>query len=117
MSEPDKKKKKVDFDRAWSEAKALVWQHRRRLGIAFGLMVVGRLAGLALPASSKYLIDNVLTRGERELLLPLAAAAGFATLIQAATSFALSQLLGVAAQGEIAEMRKRLQAHVLRLPT
>ena len=70
-----------------------------------------------LPASSKYLIDEVLGKARFELLLPIALAAGAATILQAATSFALSQLLGVAAQREIAEMRKRLHAHVLRLPT
>jgi subfamily B ATP-binding cassette protein MsbA len=116
-AEPEKKKKKVSLDRAWAEAKELVWQHRRRLGVAFVLMVIGRVAGLALPASSKFLIDDVLTHERTELLLPLAAGVGLATLIQAATSFGLSQLLGIAAQGEIAKMRKKLHAHVLRLPT
>jgi subfamily B ATP-binding cassette protein MsbA len=114
MPEP---RKKIRFDRAWAEARKLVWEHRKRLGLAFGLMVVGRLAGLVLPASSKFLIDDVLTHGRRELLLPLALGAGLATLVQAGTSFALAQLLGVAAQGEIAKMRQRLHAHVLRLPT
>jgi subfamily B ATP-binding cassette protein MsbA len=110
-------KKKVRLDQAWREARALVWQHRRRLAVAFGLLVLGRLAGLVLPASSKFLIDEVIGRGRHGLLLPLALAAGAATLVQAATSFGLAQLLGVAAQREIAEMRKRLHAHVLRLPT
>ena len=59
----------------------------------------------------------MVAKGRAELLMPLALAAGVATVIQAATSYALSQMLGVAAQREIAEMRKRLQAHVLRLPT
>ena len=59
----------------------------------------------------------MVAKGRAELLMPLALAAGVATLIQAATSYALSQMLGVAAQREIAEMRKRLQAHVVRLPT
>jgi subfamily B ATP-binding cassette protein MsbA len=80
-------------------------------------MLVGRLAGLVLPASSKFLIDDVLGKGNRDLLLPLALAAGVATLVQAGTSWALAQLLGIAAQGQIAEMRKRLHRHVLRLPT
>jgi len=110
-------KKKVSLDRAWAEAKGLVWEHRRRLLLAFGLMVIGRLAGLVLPASSKYLIDEVIGKGRHELLVWLAVGAGVATVIQAATSFGLSQILGVAAQKEIAEMRKRLHAHVLRLPT
>jgi len=111
------KKRKVRYDVALAEARALVWSHRRRLLLSFLLLVIGRLAGLVLPASSKYLIDEVLGKSRHELLVPLALAAGVATLMQAATSFSLSQLLGVAAQREIAEMRKRLHAHVLRLPT
>ncbi|HSM13389.1 MAG TPA: ABC transporter ATP-binding protein [Thermoanaerobaculia bacterium] len=116
MSEPAPKKK-VRLDRAWRDARAIVWQHRKRLAIAFGVLVVGRVAGLVLPASSKYLIDEVVGKHNVELLLPLALAAGLATFVQAGSSFALSQLLGVAAQGEIAAMRRRLHAHVIRLPT
>jgi subfamily B ATP-binding cassette protein MsbA len=107
----------VRWGTALAEARELLRRQRRRLAIAFGLMLVGRTAGLVLPASSKYLIDEVVGRGNIALLLPLALAAGAATLIQAATSFGLSQLLGVEAQRQIAEMRKRLHAHVLRLPT
>jgi subfamily B ATP-binding cassette protein MsbA len=117
VSERSGSRARLRLDAAWREARALVWTHRRRLAVAFALLLVGRLAGLALPASSKFLIDEVVGAGRRDLLLPLALAAGLATLVQAATSYALSQLLGVAAQHEIAEMRKRLQAHVLRLPT
>ena len=69
-----------------------------------------------LPASSKFLIDDVIGKGRTELLVPLALAAGAATVVQAVTSFALSQLLGVAAQRAITDMRKRVQAHVMRLP-
>ena len=69
-------------------------------------MLVNRLVGLVLPASSKFLIDDVIGKGRRELLWPLALAAGAATLVQAVTSFALSQVLGVAAQRAITEMRK-----------
>jgi subfamily B ATP-binding cassette protein MsbA len=110
-------KEKIRYDQAWREARAIVWQHRRRLSIAFSLLVIGRLAGLALPASSKFLVDEILQKARYDLLWPVAVAAGLATLVQAATSYGLSQLLGVAAQREIAEMRKRLHAHVLRLPS
>ena len=79
-------------------------------------MIPNRLAGLVVPGSSKYLIDNVIGRGEARLLVPLAAAVGAATLVQAATSFALAQLLGVAAQRAITDMRRSVQAHVERLP-
>jgi subfamily B ATP-binding cassette protein MsbA len=51
-----------------------------------------------------------------ELLKPLALAAGLATVVQAVTSFALSQVLGVAAQRAITDMRRRVEAHIARLP-
>src|SRR5688572_31444290 len=110
------KKKKVTAAAAWREARELVWAHRRRLGLGLGLMLVGRLAGLVLPASSKWLIDEVIGNQRADLLLPLALAAGAATLVHAVTTFALSQILGVAAQRAITDMRKRVQAKVMRLP-
>jgi ABC-type multidrug transport system fused ATPase/permease subunit len=109
-------KKKVSMSAAWREARELVWAHRRRLGLGLGLMLVGRLAGLVLPASSKWLIDEVIGKQRADLLLPLALAAGAAMLVQAVTAFALSQILGVAAQRAITDMRKRVQARVMRLP-
>src|SRR5215216_6178805 len=90
------KKKKVDYANAWPEAKALVLAHRGRLAVGLLLMLVNRVAGLVLPASSKYLIDDVIGKQRAELLVPLALAAGAATLVQAVTSFGLSQVLGVA---------------------
>jgi ABC-type multidrug transport system fused ATPase/permease subunit len=80
------------------------------------LMILNRLVGLVLPASSKYLIDDVILKHQSGLLLPLALIAGAATLVQAFSSFALSQVLGVAAQRAITEMRKSVQQHVARLP-
>jgi len=109
-------KKKVSVSAAWREARELVWAHRRRLGLGLVLMLVGRLAGLVLPASSKWLIDEVIGKSRTDLLLPIALAAGAATLVQAVTAFALSQILGVAAQRAITEMRKRVQERVMRLP-
>jgi len=101
---------------AWREARQLIWERRGRLSLGLVLMVFSRLSGLVLPASSKYLIDEVIGKQRHDLLPLLAAAAGAATLIQAASSFALSQLLGVAAQRSITEMRKAVQRHVERLP-
>ena len=110
------KKKSVSLSAAWREARSLVWAHRRRLLLGLGLMLVSRVAGLVLPASSKYLIDDVVNGGRSELLMPIALAAGAATLVQAVTSFALGQILGVAAQRAITDMRKRVQARIMHLP-
>jgi subfamily B ATP-binding cassette protein MsbA len=112
-SEP---KKKLRVDDVWREAKELVWARRGRLGIGLILMLISRLAGMVLPTTSKYLVDDVINKGRHDLLPLLALAAGLATIVQAITSFALSQILGVAAQRAITDMRKRVEEHVLRLP-
>jgi subfamily B ATP-binding cassette protein MsbA len=110
------KKKKVSASAAWREARELVGVHRRRLSLGLGLMLTSRLTGFVLPASTKWVVDDVLSQGKTELLGPIALAAGAATIVQAVTSFWLSQILGVAAQRAVTDMRKRVQAHVMRLP-
>jgi subfamily B ATP-binding cassette protein MsbA len=110
------RKKKITPSAAWREARELIWFHRRRLGIGLALMLISRLTGFVLPTSTKFVIDEVLQKGRTELLAPIALAGGLATVIQAISSFYLSQLLGVAAQRAITDMRKRVQAHVMRLP-
>ncbi len=110
------KKKKINYSQAWSEAKELIWQYRYRLLLGAVLMLVSRLTGLILPTSSKWVIDEVIVKQRHELLLPLAIVGGTATLVQAVSSFALSQVLGVAAQRAITEMRKQVMEHVMRLP-
>ena len=112
----DKKKKKIDYSNAWEEARGLIWKSRARLALGLSLMLVNRLVGLVLPASTKFLVDDVIGKGQAQLLWPLAGAVAAATVIEAVTSFTLSQVLGVAAQGAITEMRRSVQAHVARLP-
>ena len=113
---PTRPAKKTITPGAWQEARALVYAHRSRLAVGLALMLVNRLAGLVLPSSSKWVIDRVINQHHPELLLPLALAAGGATLVQAITGFGLSQILGVAAQRAITDMRRTVQAYVLRLP-
>src|SRR3984893_7155393 len=109
------KKKRPSLSTVWLDAKDLIWAHRYRLALGLLLMVVNRLAGFVLPSSTKYLVDEVIIKHRGDLLLTLALAVGVATLIQAVSSFALSQILGVAAQRAITEMRKSVQEHVTRL--
>src|SRR3989454_323962 len=113
---PTRPPKKTITPGAWQEARALIYAHRGRLAVGLALMLVNRLAGLVLPSSSKWVIDRVINQHHPELLLPLALAAGGATLVQAITGFGLSQILGVAAQRAITDMRRTVQAYVLRLP-
>lgn len=112
----EKKKKKVNYSGAWAEARKLVWNARWRLLIGSVLLLISRLAGMVLPASTKYIGDEVFTNQRYELIKWIALAIGISTLIQGVTSFVLSQILGVAAQRAITEMRKRVQAHIERLP-
>src|SRR5688572_19271484 len=116
MSDPAGKKKKVSASAAWREARELVWTHRRRLAIGLVLMLTSRATSFVLPFSSKWLFDEVAAKGRAELLPTIALVVVVATIVQAVTSFALSQILGVAAQRAITDMRKRVQARVMHLP-
>ena len=111
-----------------------VWQlikpRRVLLGGSFLLMVVNRSSGLVLPASTKYLIDNVMGKhpikspivadfiAKHHLnLLPLIVGiVVFATIVQGITSYALTQLLSKEGQRLIAELRMKVQSHIGRLP-
>ena len=110
-----KAKKRPSLRLALSDAAALVKARRGRLALGILLMLISRLAGLVLPGTTKFLLDDVIGKSNRALLLPLVLTAIVATIIQATTSFSLSQLLGKAAQRSITDMRRRIQRHVGRL--
>ncbi len=121
MSEPvassgPAKKRKVSARAAWAEARDLIHASRGRLMLGLVLLMISRLCGLVLPATSKFLIDDVIGQGKHDLLVPIAIAGGVATAIQAFSGYGLSQILGVAAQRVINEIRKDVQRHVLHLP-
>ena len=69
-----------------------------------------------LPASTKYFLDNVVTKKQVGLLTPIVLAVLAATIIQGLTSFTLTQLLSKSAQKMITELRKKVQSHIGRLP-
>jgi ABC-type multidrug transport system fused ATPase/permease subunit len=98
------------------DIKALIAPRRGILALGFVLMAVNRVSGLVLPASTKFLIDDVIGKKRTDMLLPLLGAVVGATLIQGVTSFSLTQLLSKAAQRLIAELRRKVQAHIGRLP-
>ena len=102
--------------KALPEVWALIHPRRGLLALGFLLMVINRISSLVLPASTKFLVDDVIAKGHGNLLLPLVGAVLMSTLIQGATSFALTQTLSKAAQRLIAELRSRVQEHVGRLP-
>jgi ABC-type multidrug transport system fused ATPase/permease subunit len=97
-----------------------VWEliRPRRWTLALGMVLIGinRAAGLVLPASTKYLIDDVIGKRDIAMLIPLVGAVLVATAAQGVTSYTLTQVLSRAAQRLIAELRIKVQAHVGRLP-
>jgi len=96
--------------------KELVRPRRGLLAIGLLLMLVNRGAGLVLPGSTRYLIDNVITKRQVWLLKPLVLAVLAATVLQGITSFTLTQLLSKEAQRLITQLRRKVQEHVGRLP-
>jgi len=90
----------------------------RRALFALGLLLtlVNSVCGIVLPGSTKFLIDNVIGKHQTKLLMPLVGGVLLATLIQGVTSYSLTQLLSKEAQRLIAEMRRRVQRHIGRLP-
>ena len=77
-------------------------------------MAINRVAGLVLPFISKPLLDSVLSPlHPRANLLPRIIVVVLAAMVvQAITSFSLTQLLSKAGQRLIAEMRRQVQQHV-----
>jgi ABC-type multidrug transport system fused ATPase/permease subunit len=96
--------------------KELVRPRRGLLTVGFLLMTVNRLCSLVLPGSTKFLVDNVITKRQVWMLKPLVLVVLGATLIQAVTSYTLTQLLSKGAQRLIADLRRKVQEHVGRLP-
>ena len=100
---------------AWPHVWRLIRPRRWLLALGFVLMVINRFCGLALPAAAKPFVDGVLTNHKGGMLLPIIAFVLSATIVQAFTSFALTQLLSKAAQRMIADLRRQVQTHIGRL--
>jgi ABC-type multidrug transport system fused ATPase/permease subunit len=100
----------------WPELREMIRPRRKIIALGFLLMIVNKLSGLVLPYSTKYLIDDVIGEKQVGLLNYLVLGILGATLLQGATSFALTQLLSKAGQSLIAELRQKVQRHIGLLP-
>jgi ABC-type multidrug transport system fused ATPase/permease subunit len=101
---------------AWRAAKGLIVTHRWNLALGAALILIGRALGLVLPASSKYIIDEVVINKRSELLFTIALVIVASTLAQAVISFLILRILNLASERAVVEMQKGVQAHVGRLP-
>src|SRR5258707_5753836 len=108
---PKPKLKKV-LPEVWKLVKPRRWL---LLG-SFLLIIVNRLCSLALPVSSRYLINNVMLKHEMNMLPWIIGAVAGTPFLQGVTSYTLTQLLSTAGQLLISELRTQVQQHIGRLP-
>jgi ABC-type multidrug transport system fused ATPase/permease subunit len=110
----DPPKKKPSLKKMWPQLLSLMAPRLGLLLAGMGLMVINRVAGLVLPYMSKPLLDKVLSpvNPHPEKLLFYILLVFGAMIVQAITSFSLTQLLSKAGQRLIAEMRRQVQRHV-----
>src|SRR5271165_3332896 len=113
--EEKKPVKKAHVFKAVPEIWQLIRPRRGLLALGFVLMVINRVSGLVLPASTKFLVDNIIGKHQIKMLPVLVGTVLTATIVQGITSFALTQTLSKAAQRLITELRRRVQEHVGRL--
>src|SRR6266478_4551198 len=113
---PSKTEKRKNAWKNLPDVWALMKPRRGLLALGFLLMAINRLSGLVLPASTKYFVDTVVGAKQVRVLTPIVLAVLFATIVQGLTSFSLTQLLSKSAQKMITELRRKVQAHIGRLP-
>jgi len=96
--------------------KTIIWPRKNILLVGLLLIIISRIAGLVLPWATQYLFDDVIAKGNIEMLKMILVGVAVSILVQAVTSYALTQILSVEAQRLISILRSKVQKHVLRLP-
>src|SRR3954451_22358592 len=105
----DKKPPTERLRKVWPEIRSFVYPRRKLLVIGFILIIIGRVCGLVLPLSTRYLIDDIIGKRHFEMLVPLVLAVLVAMAIQAVCAFSVAQLLSIEGQKVIAELRRKVQ--------
>ncbi|MDA1268440.1 MAG: ABC transporter ATP-binding protein [Bacteroidetes bacterium] len=108
-----KKERKVTTRQVFA---TIIWPRRKQLFIGLILIVISRLASLVLPGATKFLIDEVIPSNDLERLKWLILAVVLAILVQAVTSYSLTQILSIEAQHLISKLRSKVQQHIIKLP-
>lgn len=112
----EKPKRSESLKTLLPEVLSLMMPRRGLLLVGAVLMLINRVCGLALPFSTKYLVNDVMLKGQFSLLMPIVLTVVAATIIQGVTSYGLTQLLSKSGQRLIFEMRVKIQDHIGRLP-
>ncbi|HMI67381.1 MAG TPA: ABC transporter transmembrane domain-containing protein, partial [Cyclobacteriaceae bacterium] len=113
MSNP-KPKSKVTIAHVF---KTIIWPRKNIILVGLLLIVISRLAGLVLPGATKFLMDDVIAKGDMHMLKLILWAVAGSILVQSVTSYMLTKILSVEAQHLISVLRARVQQQILRLPT
>lgn len=108
-----KKERKVTTRQVFA---TIIWPRRKQLFIGLILIIISRLASLVLPGATKFLIDEVIPSNDLERLKWLIVAVVLAIVVQAVTSYSLTQILSVEAQHLISKLRSKVQQHIIKLP-
>ena len=108
-----KREKRMTWKRAFWQ---FIWPRRKNVLIGLVLIIISRAAGLVLPGSTKYLMDNVVAHHDMGMLKILLIAVGVSLVVQSVTSYVLTQLLSVEAQLLISQLRTQVQRKILSLP-
>ena len=111
-----KSRKKPSLTTVRYAFRKIIWPRRKLLLLGLALILLNRLSGLALPAASKFLVDDVIGKGDTELLRLLLAGVTVAIAVQSFSSFFLTRLLSVEAQHLISLLRAQVQRHIIYLP-
>ena len=98
-------KRKLKLSTVWSDAREIIWAHRRKVGIGLALLMINRVCVFVLPVSLKRFVEGMETGEGTDLVTRIAFIVIGATLVQSLTGFSLSQILSVTGQRSITEMR------------
>ena len=100
----------------WHLLRELITPRWPSLVLSFLLLAINRLSGLVLPFSTRYLVDDVINRGQHQKLVPLVLAIVGATVIQGVSAFAMAHVLTKMGHWLVFELREKLQRHIATLP-
>ena len=70
----DRLRRSLQASHIYRDLRDLIWPRRRLFLWGLFLVFINRAAGLVLPGSTKFLIDDVVQKHREDLLVPLAAA-------------------------------------------
>ena len=110
------KKRKISFATIGYAFREIILPRKNLVLLGLFLIIINRLSGLVLPGSSKYLIDEVIAKGDQNLLMVLVLVVSISVAISAVSSFFLTRLLSVEAQHLISLLRAQVHRHIIRLP-